>query len=101
MTTDQMIALIVAVGGGAFVREIVVGLWRWLTGRQTRERSTIQRALRDLDRESPYRRRVEEHASEVRRIAVNHGLADELPPWPERRRTPIPRTITPPWTEHP
>lgn len=92
MTTDQIIALIAVLGGGVFFRELVTGVWKWLTGRQTHERNTLRAALRDLDLEASYRRRVEEHASEVRRIAIEHGLADELPPFPDRRHVPADET---------
>ena len=83
MTTDQIITLIVALGGGAFLREAGMGVYRWATGRQARERSSLRRAMADLDTESAYRRRVVEHAHEIRRIAIDHGIpSDELPPFP-------------------
>ena len=85
MSTDQIIALIIALGGGAALREIVVGVYRWVTGGQARERDALRAAMSDLDSESAYRRRVVEHAHEIRRIAIDHGIhADDLPPFPPR-----------------
>ena len=70
--------------------------WRWrlrarngrviATGEShTRERDALRAAMSDLDSESAYRRRVVEHAHEIRRLAIDHGIpADELPPFPPR-----------------
>ena len=89
MTTDQLITLIVALGGGAFLREAGVGIYRWATGGQARERSALRQATTDLDTEAAYRRRVTEHAHEVRRIAIDHGIpSDALPPLPARTQPP-------------
>ena len=85
MSTDQIIALIMALGGGAALREIVVGVYRWLTGGQARERAALRAAMSDLDSEAAYRRRVVEHAHEIRRIAIDHGIhIEDLPPFPPR-----------------
>lgn len=91
MTTDQLITLIVALGGGVFLREAGVGIYHWATGGQARERSALRQAMTDLDAESAYRRRVTEHAHEVRRIAIDHGIpSDALPPFPTRTPSPQP-----------
>lgn len=92
MTTDQAIALLVALGGGAFIREIVTGLWKWATGRQESERSTIQKAWADLDSETAYRRRVTEHAHELRRRLIDLGHGDDLAPFPSRTPPDPPKT---------
>lgn len=85
MSTDQIIALIIALGGGAALWEFAVGVYRWLTGGQARERAALRAAMTDLDSEAAYRRRVVEHAHEIRRIAIDHGIpAEDLPPFPPR-----------------
>lgn len=87
MTTDQLISLVVAFGGGAFIQQGIKGIYWWVTGRQSRERSALRQAMTDLDTEAAYRRRVTEHAHEVRRIAIDHGIpSDELPPFPARNQ---------------
>lgn len=86
MSIDQIIALVIALGGGVFFREIVLGAWKWLTGRQERERKTLQQVMRDLDSESSYRRRLAEHAAELRRILIENGLSDKLPDFPTREK---------------
>lgn len=85
MTTDQTIALIIALGGGAALREITVGLYRWITGGQARERSALRQAMTDLDHEASWRRRTAEHAHELRRMLLDRGVpSDELPDFPAR-----------------
>lgn len=83
MTTEQIITLVVGLGTGGLLRELVVGIWHWATGRQTAERSAVQQAWRDLDSEMAYRRRVSEHAHELRTMLIAAGV-DELPPFPSR-----------------
>lgn len=89
MTTDQLITLIIALGGGAFLREAVVGVYRWATGGQARERSALRQALADLDAESAHRRRVTEHAHELRRMLIDQGVpTEDIPPFPARTSAP-------------
>lgn len=83
-------AIITALGGGVALRSLAGGIVSHYTGRAERERTTIQSATRARDDEATYRRMVAEHASQVRRIAIDHGVpVEQLPPWPRR---PDPRT---------
>ena len=89
-TPETITALILALGGGATFREIVSGLHKLLTGQQTRERDSNQLLIKDnkelqltVDAEAARRRRVEEHASELRRIIIENGLKDQLPEYPK------------------
>ena len=82
LTFEQTIALIIALGGGVFFREIWTGAWKWFTGRQTRERDSLQLALRRYDKEAERRRKLEEYASSLRRIIIEAGLEKLLPPFP-------------------
>lgn len=84
---ELWIALLVALGGGAFLREVGTGLWKLLTGRQDRERTALRQALRDFDAESALRRQWTECAHELRLIAIQAGVPrDQLPEFPSRSR---------------
>lgn len=82
MTTDQLITLLIGIGAGGMVKELVTGAWRWVTGRQATERSTIQRAWADLDAETMRRRRAEEYAYRLRSLMIERGWGTELPEFP-------------------
>lgn len=110
-TTETVIAVIVALGGGTIAREIITGLARWITGRQDRERSALRQAYADLDaardradeerdradsesaradHEAARRRIITEHAHDLRVLLTRHGVpADTIPPFPP---TPIKET---------
>lgn len=91
MTTDQIITLIVALGGGAFLREIAVGVYRWLTGGQSREQTALRQALAEVDAEAAHRRRVTEHAHELRRMLIDQGVpTEDIPAFPARIPLPPP-----------
>lgn len=80
MSTEQVIALIAAVGGGAVFREVVGGLWKWVTGRQKAERDAIQA----LEAERRYRVQVEEQMYWLRASLIRLGRPDLVPPLPQR-----------------
>lgn len=82
MTTDQVITLVLGLGAGGLLREVVMGLWRWLTGRQDAERNQVQQAWRERDEEATRRRQISEYAHQLRVILIAHGLGDEAPPFP-------------------
>lgn len=94
MTAEQWVEAIIAVAVALGLRELLPGVVAWLTGRAGREKARVQELIdeRDAaeserDEEAEYRRKVEEMASALRRIAVEHGVpADKLPAWPTRRR---------------
>lgn len=87
MTATEWAAVLTALGAGATGKELLMGLWKWLSGRQDAERLEMRRLRADLDRAEADRRRISEHASELRRILIEAGTpADRLPPWPIPRR---------------
>lgn len=98
MWTPSEVALVItAVGGSAIAPAIVKGLQGVLTGafqtRRTREQelradvasceARLDEVREERDHADSRARRLAEHASEVRRIALENGLtSDQLPPWP-------------------
>ena len=82
LTTDQVITLVLGLGAGGLLREVVMGLWRWLTGRQDAERAQVQQAWRERDEEATRRRQLSEYAHQLRVILIAHGLGDKAPPFP-------------------
>lgn len=88
MTTAQILAwvvtLIAALGGGAFFREVAAGIFKAVTGKQTKERQAIRVAWAERDEEATKRRILAEYASQVRRVAIDAGIKPEqLPPFPD------------------
>ena len=85
MTTEAWVAAIVGITGALGIKELLAALVRWATGRSDREKRRVQYIIRQRDAEATYRRRVEEMASAVRRLALEAGVpADQLPAWPSR-----------------
>ena len=83
MTATEWAAIITALGVGATSKELVGGAIAWLTGRQEVERTRARRIIIERDHAESDRRRMAEHASELRRLLIEKGVpTDELPPWP-------------------
>lgn len=79
------IALILGTLG---VRELLAFVVNWISGRAMREKGRVReviderdKAEDERDREAAYRRIIQEHASELRRLLIEAGAAD-IPPWP-------------------
>ena len=85
----------------ALVPQIFSGIRGLLDGRHAREKqanvdalSQRDAAIRDRDQADRCRRALEDYASRVRRICIEHGLGHLLPPWPGERdniHPPLPR----------
>lgn len=96
MSTEQWVEAIIAVAVALGVRELLPGFVAWLTGRAGREKARVQELIderdtaeNERDEEAAYRRKVEEMASTLRRLALEAGVpTDELPAWPTRRKGP-------------
>lgn len=81
MTTEQAIALIIAAfGTGGLATQVIPGLWRWITGKQARERDLIRKAYAEADAEARERRRLAEEVATLRLILIRQGLAHLIPP---------------------
>ncbi|WGM21874.1 hypothetical protein QEH68_06785 [Paenarthrobacter sp. OM7] len=116
-STQLLVTLIGAGGGGAALLALINGLIKYLSGSAGRERirnTTLkdqrneawaerdkawkevaeERKRADLsdaraDREARNRRRTEEYASQLRRDCTEHGMAaEELRPWPQLEKEP-------------
>ena len=99
-TTELWIAFIASGGVVLIFRELIPGLWKWLTGRQHRERNLLQVAYRDLDRETAARRVAQEELHHLRARVIQTGRQDLLipqhPPTPHSIiETPRPRDTPP------
>lgn len=78
------IALLMSAGGGAIILELVKrGLDR-ISGRGRKRRDEVDRAWQRADREASKRRRIEEHASLLRRRLIAAPCVDEatIPDFP-------------------
>ncbi|WP_314325425.1 hypothetical protein [Paenarthrobacter ilicis] len=109
-STQLLVTLIGAGGGGAALLALINGLVKYLTGAAGRERirnTTLKdqrneawadaekerdRADKEqarADREARNRRRTEEYASQLRRDCTEHGMGEqELRPWPQLEKEP-------------
>lgn len=109
-STQLLVTLIGAGGGGAALLALINGLIKWISGSAGRERirnTTLKdqrneawadaekerdRADREqarADREARNRRLTQEYASELRRDCTEHGMqAHELRPWPVLEKDP-------------
>ena len=86
MTASEWAAILTALGVGAAAKELVTGVWAWLTGRQDAERGRIRRIIAERDHAEAERRHIAEHASELRRMLIENGTpSTQLPPWPSQR----------------
>lgn len=97
MTPGEWAAIVTAIGVPVVLRELLSTFRSWRTGRMaerrrqvdatldriTRAEAAAERARQAADREATYRRLIAEHASQVRAVALAHGVPlDTLPPWP-------------------
>lgn len=104
-TTENVVAIISALGGGAILATLIQALIRWLGGRAGRERNAVDyerklrreaearadTAERQLDHEASARRKQAEYSSQLRRKMIEHGIpVEEIPLWPMDAST-IPR----------
>jgi hypothetical protein len=91
MTPEQIAALAIAFGGGSVITAVVNALIKAASGRVGRERDSVsyERRLRfesddRADKEAAKRRILQEYASALRSMAVQHGVQEtSLPPWPD------------------
>lgn len=101
-----IIATIIGAGGlAALIPQIFSGVRGLLDGHHAQEKAEnvdalAQRdaAIRERNAADRSRRIAVEHAATVRRIAIEHGLARYLPPWPGEPGT---HPIEPPGDGHP
>ena len=91
-----LIAAIIGAGGlAALVPQIFSGVRGLLDGHHAREKAENvdalaqrDRAILERDRADRCRRVMVEHAATVRRIAIEHGIGQHLPPWPGENKPP-------------
>jgi len=84
--------MITAIAAALGVREAIHWLIRWAAGSAGREKSRFRilsgerdAAEKERDAEAAYRRIVQEHASYLRSLLIEHGVPpDKIPPWPTR-----------------
>lgn len=93
-TTQTLVLLMGAGGGGAAVLALITGLFKWLSGSAIRERDKNtdlmsqrsdaiverNRAMTNRDEADKRRRRAYEYASLLRRMLIEHGI--KPPIWP-------------------
>lgn len=86
MTWQELAALASALGIGSLLSSGVPFLWRWITGAEKRRRTDADKAWEQRDTESRRRRRIEEHAHELRRMLIEAPCIkpSDIPSWPSR-----------------
>lgn len=89
LTAQDWAVLIAAFGGGALIPQISKAIYKKITGAVGAERRGIEYERQRADVEASKRRRVEEHASTLRRIIIeNCGPQLTLPDWPIENTVP-------------
>lgn len=99
MPEFQTLALLIGAGGlGGLLTQLLRGVQEWRSGEHAREKERNldaisqrdvavkerDRAVDELDAEIAYRRQVAEHASQLRRLLIEHGTdPTDLPAWPK------------------
>ena len=84
MSPDRWVTILVAiigVVGGTLGRDAAAALFRSISGRGAAQRQRIEELAATRDAEATRRRRIEEHASQLRRRLHELGEHD-LPRWP-------------------
>lgn len=70
----EVLIAFISAGGVLTAREAGMGIYKWLTGRQKAERTAIQDAWAERDREAARRREVEEDAHALRVTLIQHNI---------------------------
>lgn len=86
-TVQAVVAILAALGVGTILPEIARATIGYFTNRREAEQSANNRLRRERDLAEANARIAREHASEVRRIAIDHGVpAAAFPPFPRSER---------------
>lgn len=82
------VALLLSAGGGAILLELTKRALDALSGQGRKRRDEVDRAWQRADREASKRRRVEEHASLLRRLLLAAPCVDSdtLPAYPTEEK---------------
>ncbi|WP_067198954.1 hypothetical protein [Microbacterium sp. XT11] len=77
-------AVLLSAGGGAILLELTKRVLDAASGRGRKRRDEVDRAWQRADREAAKRRRIEEHASLLRRLLIAAPCVDssEIPEYP-------------------
>lgn len=88
MTTIQaLVAICAALGMGTILPEIAKASIGYFTNRRSREQTDNDRLRRERDVAEANARIAREHASDVRRIAIDNGVnPSAFPPFPRSQR---------------
>lgn len=84
MDGSQIVSLLIALGAGGILLELIKRLVDALSGRGRKRRDEVNRAWDHADEEARKRRISEEHASQVRRLLIEAPCVDnnDIPPYP-------------------
>ena len=80
---NWLVSVIAALGGGVFIKEAVVGLWKWATKGQERERNRYHELERQADTERKLRYKWEAYGHKLTLILIINGLQDQIPKTPD------------------
>lgn len=84
MDGAQIVSLLIALGAGGILLELVKRLFDSFSGRGKKRRDEVDRAWGARDEEARKRRISEEHASLIRRLLIEAPCVDNttVPPYP-------------------
>lgn len=84
MDGAQVVSLLIALGAGGILLELVKRIADSFSGRGKKRRDEVDRAWGARDEEARKRRISEEHASHVRRLLIEAPCVDNsaVPPYP-------------------
>lgn len=87
MEASHVVAIVIALISGTFLRDLARWVRSWGNGANER-RSELRRAWDASDEEARKRRLVEEHASHLRRLLVAAPCVEPhtIPPYPKYRQ---------------
>lgn len=84
MDGAQIVSLLIALGAGGILLELVKRAFDTFSGRGKKRRDEVDRAWSARDEEARKRRISEEHASLIRRLLIEAPCVDNttVPPYP-------------------
>lgn len=88
MAVQTVVTVLAALGVGTIMPELSRAMIGYFTNRRERETTDNDRLRHERDVADANARIAREHASDVRRIAINHGVDPALfPSFPRSQRT--------------
>lgn len=91
MSAAEIAAILSAIGAGALLKEAIVWLFRWITGRAGARRTEVDRMATERNRSRRRERVLDDHIQHLRGLLYRAPCVDidDIPPYPtEENNTP-------------